>query len=160
MKCTKMVLPLYLKSFVNLCRNPVSQDISARATQGDSHVVRFNVESKNQNPSFKDLARVGELEEAEASGVQPGSETSTHWMGPGTSPNLTSAHDDPNSYPYLPTVLEEPGSSFSEGLDHMGSFSYKISFLLHLLPSLRICPSTVKFIVYILRNSPYLPLYC
>ncbi|XP_020097297.1 uncharacterized protein LOC109716331 isoform X2 [Ananas comosus] len=98
-------------------RNPVSQDISARATQGDSHVVRFNVESKNQNPSFKDLARVGELEEAEASGVQPGSETSTHWMGPGTSPNLTSAHDDPNSYPYLPTVLEEPGSSFSEAAE-------------------------------------------
>lgn len=128
MKCTKMVLPIYLKSFVNLCRNPVSQDISARATQGDSHVVRFNVESKNQNPSFKDLARVGELEEAEASGVQPASETSTHWVGPGTSPNLTSAHDDPNSYPYLPTVLEEPSSSFSEGLDHMGSFLIKSVF--------------------------------
>jgi hypothetical protein len=42
-------------------------------------------------------------------------ETSAQW-GSGDLPNLASGLEEANlSYPYLPTIPEEPGSSFSEG---------------------------------------------
>ncbi|RRT46095.1 hypothetical protein B296_00038368 [Ensete ventricosum] len=50
------------------------------------------------------------------SDTQHGREPAVHWA-PGNSPYLSSGQDDPNSYPYLPTVLEEPSSSFSEAAD-------------------------------------------
>ena len=50
--------------------------------------------------------------------------------GPEGPPDLASGLDEGNlPYPYLPTVLEEPSSSFSEGLTYFDLCSY----LLHML---------------------------
>ncbi|CAL4902496.1 unnamed protein product [Urochloa decumbens] len=85
-----------------------------QGTEHDSRAVRFNVESKDQNPSFKDLIRSDASENLEATEAQIPQEPSAQWESEG-SPNLASGLDDTNPpYPYLPTVLEEPSSSFSE----------------------------------------------
>ena len=87
-----------------------------RGTEHDSRVVRFNIESKDQNPSFKDLIRSDASENLEGTEAQIPQEPSAQWDTEG-SPNLASGLDDANPpYPYLPTVLEEPSSSFSEGV--------------------------------------------
>jgi len=85
-----------------------------QGTEHDSRVVRFNIESKDQNPSFKDLIRSDASENLEGTEAQIPQESSAQWDTEG-SPNLASGLDDANPpYPYLPTVLEEPSSSFSE----------------------------------------------
>ncbi|KAJ0989091.1 hypothetical protein J5N97_007447 [Dioscorea zingiberensis] len=57
------------------------------------------------------------VDDSDAAVVQPGKETSVYWNS-GNSPYVSSAPDDPNSsFPYLPPVLEEPGSSFSEAAE-------------------------------------------
>jgi len=94
----------------------MAHDTSAQVTQGDSHVSRLSVEFKDQNPSFKDLVRGNEIDDPDPTGLQHGKEAAVHW-GSGTSPYLSSGLDNPNSYPYLPPVLEEPSSSFSEGFE-------------------------------------------
>ncbi|CAL5096652.1 unnamed protein product [Urochloa decumbens] len=85
-----------------------------QGTEHDSRAVRFNIESKDQNPSFKDLIRSDASENLEAAEAQIPQEPNAQWESEG-SPNLASGLDDANPpYPYLPTVLEEPSSSFSE----------------------------------------------
>lgn len=85
-------------------------------TDHDSRAVRFNIESKDQNPSFKDLIKSDASESLEGAEAQIPQELSAQ-QDSGGSPNLTSGLDDTNPpYPYLPTVLEEPSSSFSEGV--------------------------------------------
>jgi len=92
-------------------RNQFRTDVPAQVSQGDSHAVRFH-ETPSQNSPFSRNDVLDSLESAEVQNTQ---EPSTRW-GPGDSPNLASGLEDANpSYPYLPTVLEEPGSSFSEG---------------------------------------------
>ena len=92
-------------------RNQFRTDVPAQVSQGDSHAVRFH-ETPSQNSPFSRNEVLDSLESAEVQNTQ---EPSTRW-GPGDSPNLASGLEDANpSYPYLPTVLEEPGSSFSEG---------------------------------------------
>lgn len=96
-------------------RNTLAQDTTARVNLGDSHGAHFTAESKNQNPSFKDLVKGNEMGDSEAARVQHGREPSVHWAS-GNSPYLSSGMEDPNSsYPHLPPVFEEPSSSFSEG---------------------------------------------
>lgn len=96
-------------------RNQFRTDVPAQVSQGDSHAVRFH-ENQSQNPPFKGLSGNDVLMDgSESTEAQNTQEPSTRW-GPGDSPNLASGFEDANpSYPYLPTVLEEPGSSFSEG---------------------------------------------
>ncbi|RLN29766.1 uncharacterized protein C2845_PM05G26640 [Panicum miliaceum] len=85
-----------------------------QGTEHDSRAVRFNIESKDQNPSFKDLIRSDASENPEGTEAQIPQEPSAQWDTE-VSPNIASGLDDANPpYPYLPTVLEEPGSSFSE----------------------------------------------
>ncbi|CAN6358848.1 unnamed protein product [Urochloa humidicola] len=85
-----------------------------QGTEHDSCAVRFNIESKDQNPSFKDLIRGDASEKLEGAEAQIPTEPPAQWESEG-SPNLASGLDDANPpYPYLPTVLEEPSSSFSE----------------------------------------------
>ncbi|RLN21923.1 uncharacterized protein C2845_PM07G04180 [Panicum miliaceum] len=97
-------------------RNQFRTDVPAQVSQDDSRAVRFH-ETPSQNPPFKSLSRNDVLDGSESAEVQNIQEPSTRW-GPGDSPNLVSGLDDANpSYPYLPTVLEEPGSSFSEAAD-------------------------------------------
>ncbi|CAO2204962.1 unnamed protein product [Urochloa humidicola] len=97
-------------------RNQFRTDVPVQVSQGDSHAVRFH-ETPTQNPPFKDLSGNDVLDGSEIAEAQNSQEPSSRW-GPGDSPNLASGLDDTNpSYPYLPTVLEEPGSSFSEAAD-------------------------------------------
>ncbi|KAL5202798.1 hypothetical protein ABZP36_013750 [Zizania latifolia] len=97
--------------------NQIMKDVVAQGTEHDSRAVRFNVESKNQNHSFKDLVRSDAPENLDGSETHISQEPLAQW-GPGGSPNLASGLDDANPpYPYLPTVLEEPSSSFSEAAE-------------------------------------------
>ncbi|KAF0924218.1 hypothetical protein E2562_008515 [Oryza meyeriana var. granulata] len=97
--------------------NQIKKDVVAQGTEHDSRAVRSNFESKNQNPSFKDLIRSDVPENLEGAETHISQEPPAQW-GPGGSPNLASGLDDANPpYPYLPTVLEEPSSSFSEAAD-------------------------------------------
>lgn len=98
-------------------RNSV-QDAPAQptVTQGNLQAFQFG-EENSRHPAFSDLVSGNEIDDPEAVGFQSVREPSVHW-GPGNSSYLTPAHDDLNSFsPYLPPVLEEPSSSFSEGKD-------------------------------------------
>lgn len=95
----------------------VAQDMPTHLSKGYPQAVHFSAESRNQNPSFKDLARNNETDDSEATNAHEGRETAVNWT-PANSPYLSSGLDDPNSsYPYLPPVLEEPSSSFSEAAE-------------------------------------------
>ncbi|KAL5230457.1 hypothetical protein ABZP36_029233 [Zizania latifolia] len=97
--------------------NQIAKDVVTQGTVHDSCDVRFNFESKNHNPTFKDLVRSDVPENLEGAETHISQEHPTQW-GPGDSPNLASGLDDANQpYPYLPTVLEEPSSSFSEAAE-------------------------------------------
>ena len=87
----------------------MTQDISTGVNQG---AVHLSAESQNQTP----FAPGNMVDDSDAVAVPHGKETSVYW-GSGNIPYVSSAPDDANSsYPYLPPVLEEPGSSFSEGI--------------------------------------------
>ncbi|XP_062179926.1 uncharacterized protein LOC133884502 isoform X2 [Phragmites australis] len=97
--------------------NQNTKDVVPQGSEHGSRVVRFKFESKDQNPSFKDLVTSDASENLEGTEAQIPQEPSTQW-GSGGSPNLASGLDDANPpYPYLPTVLEEPSSSFSEAAE-------------------------------------------
>ncbi|XP_042418052.1 uncharacterized protein LOC122006565 isoform X1 [Zingiber officinale] len=86
------------------------RDVSSQTNQGET----FSVESKNQT-SFKDPVRSSQTDDPEPT-AHHGKEPSVHWA-PGNSPYMSTGQDEPNAYSYLPTVLEEPNSSFSEADD-------------------------------------------
>ena len=55
-------------------------------------------------------------EDPDAGRTPSGRETLSNWPGGENSPYLSTGADDAtSSYPYLPPVPEEPGSSISEG---------------------------------------------
>ncbi|KAM3405729.1 hypothetical protein ACQJBY_000004 [Aegilops geniculata] len=94
--------------------NQATKDVSAQGTERDSRAVRFNLESEDQNPSFTDLVRSDVSENLEGAETQASQEPPAEWGSEGA-PSLASGPDDGNlPYPYLPTVLEEPSTSFSE----------------------------------------------
>ncbi|KAL6847736.1 hypothetical protein ACP4OV_021864 [Aristida adscensionis] len=100
-----------------LSRNQFTMDVPAQVSQGDSHAVQFDFEIQSQNTQFKGPRKNDALDGAESMEALNTHESSTQW-GPEDSPNLASGLEDANpSYPYLPTVLEEPGSSFSEAAE-------------------------------------------
>lgn len=77
--------------------------------------VQVNFETQSHTPPFNGVSRSDVLdgsESVEPQNAQESSSAAARWH----STNLASGVEDANpSYPYLPTVLEEPGSSFSEG---------------------------------------------
>ncbi|XP_044963277.1 uncharacterized protein LOC123415192 isoform X1 [Hordeum vulgare subsp. vulgare] len=94
--------------------NQITKDVSAQGTERDSRAVRFSFESEDQNPSFTNLVRSDASENLEGAETQASQEPPAEW-GPEGGPSLASGPDDGNlPYPYLPTVLEEPSTSFSE----------------------------------------------
>lgn len=97
--------------------NQFRSAVSAQAPQHDSHAVQFDFDTQSQNPPFKGLSRSDALDGSVGAEAQHVQETSAEW-GSGDSPNLASGLEEANpSYPYLPTVPEEPGSSFSEAAE-------------------------------------------
>ncbi|KAL6626571.1 hypothetical protein ACP70R_030297 [Stipagrostis hirtigluma subsp. patula] len=97
-------------------RNQFRTDVPAQVSQGDSHAVQFDFETQSQNTPFKGLSGNDAFDGLESMEAHNTRESTARW-GPGDS-NLASGLEDANpSYPYLPTVLEEPGSSFSEAAE-------------------------------------------
>ncbi|XP_015699329.1 uncharacterized protein LOC102716464 isoform X2 [Oryza brachyantha] len=97
--------------------NKFRRDVSAQVSQHDPQSAQLDFETQGQNPAFKHLGRTDVSDGSEGVEAQHAREPSAHW-GHGDSANLVSGIEDTNpSYPYLPTVLEEPGSSFSEAAE-------------------------------------------
>ena len=83
----------------------------------ETHVAEYGEGITNKQVTFRDPVSNSELEDHSAEGNQNERETTGNW-GSGN-PSYTTTLDDPSSSysPYLPPVLEEPSSSFSEGND-------------------------------------------
>ncbi|XP_062093482.1 uncharacterized protein LOC133799479 isoform X2 [Humulus lupulus] len=99
-------------------RTSLAQDIPTQITlsHGDAHVAQYTEDSANKQVTFRDPVSHGEMDERGAEGNQNERESSANWTS-GNSPYTTTLEDPSSSYPYLPPVLEEPSSSFSEAAD-------------------------------------------
>ncbi|KAK3024357.1 hypothetical protein RJ639_043683 [Escallonia herrerae] len=99
-------------------RNNASQDLPAqlRVSQGDSH-TRYSEDTTSKQVTFSDPVSSIEMDGVEMEGDQNGRVPSVSWGSKNSS--YTTTLDDPSSSysPYLPPVLEEPSSSFSEAAD-------------------------------------------
>lgn len=100
-------------------RNTAAQDIPAQldVTRGDAPVPRYSEETTNKQVTFRDPVRNTELDDPDHEGNHTEREMSANWS-PGNTPYATTLDDPGSSYThFLPPVLEEPSSSFSEGHD-------------------------------------------
>ncbi|XVF14715.1 hypothetical protein REPUB_Repub09cG0085500 [Reevesia pubescens] len=85
--------------------------------QGDPHATRYGEETTNKQVTFRDPVSNSEMDYPDAEAHQIEREPPSNW-GSGNSPYATTLDDPSSSYPpYLPPVLEEPSSSFSEAAD-------------------------------------------
>lgn len=89
---------------------------------GDPQNVQNNEAPVSKKVTFGDLVRSNELDESEYRGSQSDREPMSGWN---SNSAATTTVDDPNSSfsPFLPPVLEEPSSSFSEGLNLLNPVS-------------------------------------
>ncbi|KAL5725165.1 hypothetical protein ACHQM5_008339 [Ranunculus cassubicifolius] len=92
-------------------RNSAQEGRAQHTPQGDSQARHFNEEITRKQPPSSDMVSNSEMDDSDGSGR----EHAAPWV-PGTSPSMTQPYDDQGSLlsPYLPPVLEEPSSSFSE----------------------------------------------
>lgn len=96
-------------------RKSMAQDTARLVvTLSDSHVTSIGEEKNNRPPFFNEFIGSNEMDRSDA-GLQNAREPPPQWGSRG--PHLMNTADDPNPSlpPYLPPVLEEPSSSFSEG---------------------------------------------
>lgn len=83
----------------------------------DTHTFRYGEETINKQVTFRDPVSNSEMDYPDAEGHPIEREPSSNW-GSGNSPYAAALDDPSSSYPpYLPPVLEEPSSSFSEVAD-------------------------------------------
>ncbi|KAJ0081150.1 hypothetical protein Patl1_12426 [Pistacia atlantica] len=81
-----------------------------------SRVAQYGEETANKQVKFQDPVSNNELDDQDGEEHQNERDQPSNWTA-GNSPYTTMV-DDPNSaYHYLPPVLEEPASSFSEAAD-------------------------------------------
>ncbi|KAM7518006.1 hypothetical protein LguiB_016968 [Lonicera macranthoides] len=99
-------------------RNNAAQDTHGQLaiSQGGSHPMRNSESTSSKQVTFNVPVTSSEMDDPEMEGRQMEREPSVPW-GSKNSPYTTL--DDPGSSysPYLPPVLEEPSSSFSEAAD-------------------------------------------
>ncbi|CAI0405307.1 unnamed protein product [Linum tenue] len=96
-------------------RNTPARDLPEQfaVTRGDSPAMQYNGDNTKQ-VTFCDSVSNSEMDDLEAEVQLNDREAQSNW-GSGT-PYTTTIDDPTSSYsPYLPPVLEEPSSSFSEG---------------------------------------------
>ncbi|GFP83310.1 hypothetical protein PHJA_000474400 [Phtheirospermum japonicum] len=101
----------------NRTTESASREVSSQLSfnQADPHNVQNNEGSVSKKVTFGDLVRSNEMDEPDNRGHPNYRELSGNWN---SKASATPTLDDPNSYaPYLPPVLEEPSSSFSEAAD-------------------------------------------
>ncbi|VAH55730.1 unnamed protein product [Triticum turgidum subsp. durum] len=97
--------------------NQFRKDVPAQASQRDSDALQFGFVAQNSSLPLEGPSRRYVLDDSVGAEDQHVREPSAQW-GSGDSPNLESGLEEANpSYPYLPTVPEEPGSSFSEAAE-------------------------------------------
>ncbi|PSR88328.1 DNA excision repair protein ERCC-6-like, partial [Actinidia chinensis var. chinensis] len=100
-------------------RSMASQDVPAKlsVSQDDFHPMRYSEETTSKEVTFSDPVSSTEMDDLEVEAQQNEREHSTNW-GSKNSPYSMTIDDPTSSYsPYLPPVLEEPSSSFSEAGD-------------------------------------------
>ncbi|XP_027936515.1 uncharacterized protein LOC114191511 isoform X2 [Vigna unguiculata] len=100
-------------------RNLSSRDASTHlvVTQGDTHPAQYGEEMTNKQVTFRDPVSNTEVDDPDGDGTHSERETPANWSS-GNTPYTTTVDDPGSSYsPYLPPVLEEPSSSFSEAAD-------------------------------------------
>ncbi|TXG60707.1 hypothetical protein EZV62_015280 [Acer yangbiense] len=92
-------------------RNPASQDMPAHfaSTQDGEETV-------NKQVKFSVPVNNSEMDDPDVEEHQNERDHSSNWAS-GNPPYNTNLDDPNSSYPYLPPVLEEPSSSFSEAAD-------------------------------------------
>lgn len=80
----------------------------------DAHPAHYGEEMTNKQVTFRDPVSNSEVDDPDGDGNNNERETSANWSS--GNPPYTTVDDPSSSYsPYLPPVLEEPSSSFSEG---------------------------------------------
>ena len=100
-------------------RNPAARDIPVQlaVTQSEVHAAHYGGETTSRQVTFREPVSNSEMDD-------PESEVNQNERGSGSSPYTTAIDDPSSSYsPFLPPVLEEPSSSFSEG-----NFYFTFSF--------------------------------
>lgn len=107
---------MFAQIYCSLYRNSSAHDVPNHqvVTQGDSQNEYYG-ELSNKQVKFRDPVSHNEVEDLEGDGDHSERETPANWSS--GNPSYTTSVDDPGSSysPYLPPVLEEPSSSFSEG---------------------------------------------
>ncbi|CAN0865110.1 hypothetical protein LINGRAHAP2_LOCUS9137 [Linum grandiflorum] len=94
-------------------RNPAARDMPEQFAA--TNAMQYNTDNAKQ-VTFRDSVSNSETDDLEADGQQNDRELQSNWAS-GT-PYTTNVDDPTSSYsPYLPPVLEEPSSSFSEAAD-------------------------------------------
>ncbi|KAG5004452.1 hypothetical protein AAZX31_10G165400 [Glycine max] len=100
-------------------RNSSAHDASTHlvVTQGDTRPAHYGDEVTNKQVTFRVPVSNNEVDDPDGDGTHSMRETSANWSS-GNPPYTTTVDDPSSSYsPYLPAVLEEPSSSFSEAAD-------------------------------------------
>lgn len=115
---------MILNKSIDVCRNTTSSEVSSQLaySQADPQNVRNNEGTISKKVTFGDLVRT-ESDDFENREQQSDREASAI-LGSNTASTTTT--DDLNSSfsPFLTPVLEEPSSSFSEGLHLLNSVYY------------------------------------
>ncbi|XP_006346925.1 uncharacterized protein [Solanum tuberosum] len=100
-------------------RNTTVQVIPAQlaVSQGYTHSMPKSEETSSKQVTFSDLISSNEMDDSDMERHQNDREPSVNWANKSSA--YTSQLDDPGSSysPYLPPVLEEPSSSYSEAAD-------------------------------------------
>lgn len=100
-------------------RTSSAQDLLTQApiSRGDTHVTQYGEGTANKQVTFHDPVRNSDMDDEDAEGNPNEREIPTNWSS--GNPPYTTTPDDPSSSfsPFLPPVLEEPSSSFSEAAD-------------------------------------------
>ncbi|KAL5574556.1 hypothetical protein UlMin_016255 [Ulmus minor] len=100
-------------------RTSVAQNMPEQVpvSQSDRHVTHYNEETANKQVTFREPVSNSETDDQDADGNQNEREKPSNWSS--GNPPYTTTLDDPSSTysPFLPPVLEEPSSSFSEAAD-------------------------------------------
>lgn len=97
-------------------RNAASQDVHAplSVSQRDLRSMHYTEETTAKQATFSDPFSSTEMDDLQVEGQQNEAEPNANWVSK-NSPYSTTVDDPTSSYsPYLPPVLEEPSSSYSE----------------------------------------------
>ncbi|XP_021301066.1 uncharacterized protein LOC110429375 isoform X2 [Herrania umbratica] len=100
-------------------RTSIANEIPTQlaVSRGDMHTMQYGEETINKQVTFRDPVSNSEMDDPDTEGHQIEREPPSNW-GSANTPYATTLDDPSSSYPpYLPPVLEEPSSSFSEAAE-------------------------------------------